>query len=309
MRDSRCYRESRGGLGCISCHDPHRLPPPGERAAYYRHRCLGCHAERGCSLPREVRLVQSRDDDCAGCHMPRSKASDIPHVAMTDHRVPPKPGGGRSGRDEDRRPGRSPLVNFHAELMTAEELDETERDVGIALSRGGPAGAAMALPRLEAALAARPDDVAAWQARGVALGWLGRAEEGLTAFRAALEREPGRELLLKEAAQGAARAGRRDLAIAYWRRAIAIDPWRSDYHAALAGLYVEDRDWDRAAEACRDALRLNFADLEVRKLLVRCHLQLGDAVAARAEFETILKFAPPDRDDLIRWFADQSRAR
>jgi hypothetical protein len=315
MRDSRCYRESRGELGCISCHDPHRLPPPGERVAYYRGRCLGCHADpdRGCSLPASVRLVRSPEDDCAGCHMPRSKAGDIPHVAMTDHRVPRRSQG--SGKDrpprqaEDRHPGPSPLVNFHAELMTADELAEAERDVGIALSREGPEGAAMALPRLETALAARSDDVAAWQAKGVALGWLGRAEEGLAAFRAALDRDPGRELLLKEAAQGAARAGRRDLAIAYWRLAVAIDPWRSDYHAALAALYVEDRDWDRAAGACRDALRLNFADLEVRKLLVRCHLQLGDAVAARGEFETILKFDPPDRDDLIRWFAYQSRAR
>jgi tetratricopeptide (TPR) repeat protein len=281
--------------------------------AYYCSSCLVCHADRGCSLPADVRLAQGREDDCAGCHMTRSKTSDIPHVAMTDHRVPRRGAGDARARPPGPAagppPDPSPLVHFHRDLMTADELAEADRDVGIALARGGPGGAALAMPRLEAALAARPDDVAAWQARGVALGSLGRPEEGLAAFQAALERAPDRELLLTEAARGAVRAGRRDLAVAWWRRAIAINPWRSDYRSALAPLCFEGRDWDAAAEACREALRLNFADLEARKLLVRCHLRLGHAEAARAEFEALLAFDPPDRDDLVRWFALEASAR
>jgi Flp pilus assembly protein TadD len=311
MHESRCFRASQGRLGCISCHDPHRLPTPDERVTYYRNRCLECHADRGCSLPARLRLMRSRDDDCAGCHMPRSKSTDIPHVATTDHRI------ARQGVEGDRsppqvegqRPGRSPLVNFHRDLMAADELAEANRDIGVAICRDGPAGAAKALPWLEAALVANPDDVAAWQAKGVSLVWLGRAEEGLAAFQRALKVDADRELLLKEAAHGAARAGQREVAIAYWRRAIAINPWRSDYQAALAPLYFEGRDWNAAAEACREALRLNFANLEVRKLLVQCHLRLGNAEAARAEFETILGFDPPDRNDLLQWFAYQLRAR
>ena len=88
--------------------------------------------------------------------------------------------------------------------------------------------------------------------------------------------EPNRESALTGAAYLAAQAGRREDAIAYWQRAIAISPWRSDYRAELASLYFQSRDWRAAAEACRETLRLNPANLEVRKLLVRCYLRLGD---------------------------------
>ena len=311
MHESRCFRASEGGLGCISCHDPHQLPAPDKRVAYYRKRCQECHADRGCSLPADVRLARSPDDDCIGCHMPRSKSGDIPHVATSDHRIP------RQGDRQDSLPSRvatqrsggPPLVNFHRDLMDADELYDVNRDLGIALSRNGPDSAAVALPWLDEALAARPDDLPARQARGVALRWLGRAQEGLADFQAALKQDPDRELLLKEAAHGAIMAGKTELAIGYWRRAIGINPWRSDYRAALAFLFFEAGDWPSAAEACRETLRLNIANLDIRKLLVQCHLRLGDSAAARAEFETLLGFNPPDRDELSRWFASLPRLR
>ncbi len=88
MHLSRCYRESGGELGCISCHDPHRLPDAGERVAYYRGRCLECHAEHGCTLPRAQRLARRPDDDCTACHMPQGQAADIAHTAITLHTIP-----------------------------------------------------------------------------------------------------------------------------------------------------------------------------------------------------------------------------
>jgi hypothetical protein len=88
MRESLCYRQSGGQLGCISCHDPHRLPEAGERIAYYRGRCLECHADRGCSLPLPTRRTRSPEDDCTACHMPRKDATDVAHTALTDHRIP-----------------------------------------------------------------------------------------------------------------------------------------------------------------------------------------------------------------------------
>ncbi len=56
MHKSRCFLASEGRLGCISCHDPHVLPSAEEKTAYYRNRCLECHADRGCSLPTKTRL-------------------------------------------------------------------------------------------------------------------------------------------------------------------------------------------------------------------------------------------------------------
>jgi hypothetical protein len=88
MRESRCYRDSGGELGCTSCHDPHRLPEPAARVAYYRNRCLECHLEHGCSLPRDARLARQPEDDCVACHMPQSPDTNVAHTALTDHMIP-----------------------------------------------------------------------------------------------------------------------------------------------------------------------------------------------------------------------------
>jgi predicted CXXCH cytochrome family protein len=311
MHESRCFRASRGGLGCVSCHDPHQRPEPQERVSYYRERCLECHADRGCRLPAADRLARSRNDDCAGCHMPRSDSSDVIHAAATNHRILRQADGDDRSPigTADPRPGERPLVLFHRDLMDERGRAEAERDLGVALCRDGPEGAAVALPLLEAALAARPDDLAAWEARGFALGQLRRYDEGLAAFRTALDREPDRESALIGAADLAARGGRRDAAIADLRRVIALDPWRSAHYTDLASLCFRSRDWPAAAAACREAIRLSPTDAETRKLLVRCYLRMGDSQAARREFQTLLRFDLPDRAELIRWFSPLTQPR
>ena len=92
MHESRCFRDSRGRLGCISCHDPHRLPAPEEKVAYYRRRCLECHADRGCRLPPAIRLARSREDDCIGCHMPRVERLRDPPCRHDESSCPPPRG-------------------------------------------------------------------------------------------------------------------------------------------------------------------------------------------------------------------------
>lgn len=300
MHESRCYRESRGRLGCISCHDPHRLPDPGEAAAYYRRRCLECHADRGCSLPTPER--KARDDDCAGCHMPRLRSSDVFHGATTDHRIPRRPSEPAAGPSPAQDRGEGRLTLFHRDQMDERERAAARREIGMALAQSfeWPESAAASLPLLDAALSARPDDVAAREARGVAMGRLGRHAEALAAFKQALSREPDRESALADAAEHAAGAGRLDDAIAYFRRAIAVDPWRPIYRAHLANALFEARDWRRAAKEASEALRLDPADLPSRRLLIRCELRLGDNAAAIEEIQTLLGFDPPDAAELIR---------
>ena len=247
MHQSRCFAASKGRLGCISCHDPHRLPAREERVAYFRDRCLECHAERGCSLPASSRAGQGQADDCVRCHMPRLSNSNIIHIAETNHRIPRHADDGRTAPIACRRSARQPadLVNFHRDLMDDQDRDQAERDIGLVVCRDGPEGA-RAGAAVARALRWRPAGrCAGMEAKGFALGLLGRGEEGLAAFRKALAIEPGRESALTGAAYVAAQAGRREDAIGYWNRAIAISPWRSEYRAELASLYFQNRDWQR----------------------------------------------------------------
>lgn len=85
MQLSRCYQESET-MTCTTCHNPHRPVEAAERAAYYRQKCLDCHAVDSCGLPEPTRLERQADDNCVTCHMPVTD-TDIPHFAFTHHRV------------------------------------------------------------------------------------------------------------------------------------------------------------------------------------------------------------------------------
>jgi len=195
------------------------------------------------------------------------------------------------------------LRAFHRDLMDADEQTAIRRDFGVALCREEPRAARVALPLLESALAARADDVTAWESKGLVSGALGRDVEAMSAFQSALNLDPARESTLVAAAYLATKMARHQDAVGYWRRAIVVNPWRSDYHAELALISFHDRRWNESADACREALRLNPSWLEVRKWLVQCYLHLGKLDAARAELEIVLGFDPPDRADLIRTFS------
>jgi tetratricopeptide (TPR) repeat protein len=101
---SRCYTESAGAFGCVTCHNPHRDADtdPG----YYEAKCLACHGPAGTQpdpgappadddRPRVVALppdsrrtscpVEPRAN-CLECHMPQAKGQ-IPHTVFTDHHI------------------------------------------------------------------------------------------------------------------------------------------------------------------------------------------------------------------------------
>jgi hypothetical protein len=318
MHASRCYSAAGGRLGCISCHDPHQKPEPEQAATFYRDRCLDCHADHGCALPAARRRARTPDDSCIVCHMPRLPLDDIAHTAATDHRIPrsegrkPTPTGGpKSAGGDD-----LPLVLYHAERFDPRARSGRDRDLGIALAeigRGvqGPMGAQfsrLALPRLEAAVRDWPDDQAAGEALATALELQGRPAEALTAAKALLAREPGREHALELAMVAASHLRRRDEALDFGRRLLAVDPWVARYHLSMAQIFTRGDDWRpaggdwrQAIDACRAVLRLDPTNLEARRLLIIGAATTGDLPLARDEFRIYLGFDPPDAGPLRRW--------
>jgi len=345
MHASRCFQASGGTLGCISCHDPHRIPNAAERITHFRNRCLQCHrsepqdppvSEQGerlagaCVFPVEERLRRSPQENCIECHMPRAANSRIPHTATSDHRIPRDPTApGDPSQTQSSRAGTgdlAPLFSFFDELRERDRTQSREpehmrgRDLGVALSIEAPnlsgravnndASAAdqLAVRLLEGSLQHYPDDPPAWQAMGRSLWRLGHHGVAFAAFQEGLRRSPHNESILLDTASRAAQLGRTELAESLTRQLIDLNPWRASYHQLMGLVQFQARNWTEAARACRAALVLNAHDLEVRLMLVQALLRSGDRPGAEAEFAQALPYAPAHGAQLRRWFtAEASR--
>src|SRR3954465_14713014 len=73
---SVCKRTSGDRMSCTSCHDPHYTPKPSQKAAFFRNKCVACHNQ-----PEFAGTHHPENKDCTSCHMPRTGAENIPHVA------------------------------------------------------------------------------------------------------------------------------------------------------------------------------------------------------------------------------------
>lgn len=91
MTLSKCYRESKGRLSCITCHNPHVEPSRQEVPAYFNSKCLTCHTEHSCKPPLETRQQSKPADNCVGCHMPKRDIGVISHSSATNHRILARP--------------------------------------------------------------------------------------------------------------------------------------------------------------------------------------------------------------------------
>lgn len=78
---SQCKRTSGDRMSCTTCHDPHYTPDAAHRVAFFQAKCLSCHSQP------EFKSHHAENQDCTSCHMPKSGAANIEHVAWTDHRI------------------------------------------------------------------------------------------------------------------------------------------------------------------------------------------------------------------------------
>lgn len=85
LMQSRCFIESQN-ISCITCHNPH-IDVRETPVAQFNNACIGCHTApaQTCTEKPEVRALQN--DNCSGCHIPKSGSVDIPHVSISDHKI------------------------------------------------------------------------------------------------------------------------------------------------------------------------------------------------------------------------------
>jgi hypothetical protein len=304
MHQSRCYKASEGRMDCISCHDPHVLPPKSERVTWYRSRCLTCHQETACSLPVIERRKHTRADSCIECHMPQGDSSNIAHSSITDHRVVRRPERAAPERYSTDRP----LVRFHAGML---DESNARRDLGIALAEVGERTNSESQRRIFArpaytlvmpALERQPDDVAAWEARGQALWWDKRPREALDSLEKALKQAPQRELALRTAALVSLELNETERSIAYLDRVLAIDPYSWPAHAFRGQALALRQQWREAVDACDASLRLNPFESRTRMLLIDCLIHQGRPRRAREELQILLELRSSPPEQIQKWF-------
>jgi hypothetical protein len=315
MKASRCYRASRGRLGCTSCHDPHQVPAPEEKIAHYRQQCLACHEPAGCSLPEPARRAESREDSCIHCHMPMASSFDIIHIASTDHRILRSPQTRMA--EPDPADLELPLVLLNGDETSSEGLETLQRELAIALMaevRGLPDAppvrrmGSLALGLLDQALAHRPDDLVARCAQAEALALLGRHREAIQLDQAVLESAPSCEQVLDDALSYAIELGDPQAALALARRSVSLNPGSATFHERLAYAHLQRRDWGEVLKESRAALRLNPFLRFARMFVVQCLLHQHDLQRAEAEFANLTGLNPTQRESLGRWFAAQRRS-
>jgi tetratricopeptide (TPR) repeat protein len=189
---------------------------------------------------------------------------------------------------------------------------DASRDLGIALIRhadhlpsGNPlqALAGRALGLLDSALQRDDRDLAAVESRGNALWFLGRLDEAMGTYERVLALAPDRETTLFQAANLSFRLGRLEAARSFAQRLLTVNPWRWEYHLALARIQAQANDWLASRDSCLAARKLNALQPGVSRQLVVCHLRLRNRSEAETEFETLLHLLPAQAEELRRWFS------
>jgi tetratricopeptide (TPR) repeat protein len=227
LAQSMCKRAAGDRLWCGTCHDPHRVPPPAERASYFRERCQTCHAPAECK----------RGFDCASCHMPKLPASDVRHGVFTDHSIPKVP----------TKLAPSPawqLRGFYA-------ADAGDRELGLAYAEV----AARTGDRRQQAEAIRlltlaPQDAEVEARLAYVFEKTGSPDRAATLYQAALRQDPNQIVAMVNLGRLLGSQGFLDRAIALWRAAIERNPCLEEAGANLQ-IALRAKDDPAAAEIVR----------------------------------------------------------
>jgi tetratricopeptide (TPR) repeat protein len=324
MHQSGCYVESKGKLGCISCHDPHRKPDSATKVEFYRQRCLQCHGETDCELPLATRRQRQADDSCHSCHMPYA-VTQIQHAAATDHRIPRLPDTPRPVPPVQPTPDWSPLLAFQSLVAANKDggngeqnpaarnvalAAEENRNLAIALVRAMDRHSdvvdqrvlPMALKLLEEAVRRDPADIAARDAYAYALGRNRDLPAALVQLDEVIKRQPRREQALAAAASMLMSVQQWDSAAALWERAVAVNPWIVRYWTELALCQARLGRWEACAKTCEHTLE-RFPDGQgARQMLVECRLVAGQTAEAEQEYKRMLELNPAKAESIRQWW-------
>ncbi len=251
LAESKCLRGSAGKLWCGTCHNPHN--EAADTPAQMKAVCTSCHATLSATAhPQAVA-------ECTSCHMPKSATTDIPHAAITDHRILRRPAPPTGLGDPLRlQIWREPAPELHARDLGLAEIFigfskhlQAVGEDGVTLLQSLPeqqiAGDAEVLSDLEG-LAMQSNELSTALAIGKRVTEL-RPDSAKAALNYAL--------VLKQAG---------DVAEAehHLKRAIELDPSLKQAYSELAMLYSAQQKKNEMLETLDRYLKFNPQDILFR---------------------------------------------
>ncbi len=275
MTLSKCYRESKGRLSCITCHDPHTEPSREEAPAYFNKKCLTCHTDHSCKLPLNVRQQSEPADNCVGCHMAKRDIGVISHSSATNHRILARP-------DEP-----FPAITFQQALPSLPDLIHLDPVPG----REGNSPPMLTLLEAYGELAAnRPEYVAPYLK---VLDELNRTQPENALVQASLGRKE-----LKE--------GNYQVAADHLKHALQIGPPQASTYADLSEALAKLNQPDESLPLLEKAIALDPYDPVIQKTLVVRLIQSKQYARALTALEQYLEVFP--QDSFMREMRDRAKA-
>jgi hypothetical protein len=225
---SQCKRSSGGKMWCGTCHDPHNEPT--EAVAYYRERCLLCHATTRFSSSHP-----SRTSNCIGCHMPQRATDDGGHTVFTDHRIQRRPANAPAAQSDSIAAWREPPSG-----LATRNLGIASIEVGT--NQRSPKQIVSGYRMLTSIQQDFPHDSEMYNSMGSAL-YLGKQyDEAARAFELAL---------LYDLAQAYQASGKLELAQPHLEKALQIDPLNLSAAKLLMELYSRAGEPAKAEDVSR----------------------------------------------------------
>jgi Tfp pilus assembly protein PilF len=257
---SACKRKSGDKMWCGSCHDPHAEPEEGDKAAYYRNKCLACHGEAFAAKHHADK------PDCTHCHMPLLPSKDVAHTEGTDHRIQKYPNAPPLPRLQVRGTPGAPLVSFPQEDAAL----ATTRDFALGwetLAQRNVDGAAnQAEFYLRKALKEEPDDAALLSALGFVEQRHGHEKEARELYERALKMDPRANDAATNLGILEARSGNLRRAVELWQGAFARVPDRSAIGMNLARVFCVAGQKEDARQFVQRVLEFNPDYIKAKQL-------------------------------------------
>lgn len=261
LAQSKCVRATAGKLWCGTCHNPHVEIVNRQREI--RDICTSCHTTLSAAAH------PPGQNECTSCHMPRSSTTDIPHAALTDHRILRYPGEMVDAPSKEAR-----VVVWREPDPHVRSRDLALAEVLIGFSKNLPAIGAEGIQRLEAIPENEKQQDAAVLSdlEGLSLHRQ-NVQDALRSGKRIVELEPRSAKAAMNLGIVLKRSGDLTEAERQLARAIELDPSLKQAYGELAALYGAQGRTREMMDTIDRFLRWNPQDIAFRLQKARLAVQ------------------------------------